>query len=305
MNNVRIYLDFKNNVYPLKYIEIVFLSFLTATCTPDGGAAHAALQKRIPVTDALPSQIISAGQTVETRFPVPAGFLRLPADSGSFAAYLRRFPLHPDSHPVHLHDGSLKNRQDVHVAVLNLDVGKRDLQQCADAVMRLRAEYLFHQKRYADIHFDFTNGFRADYARWRRGERIRVAGNHAHWVPGTAPSGNYAAFRQYLDMVFSYAGTASLARELEPADPATIQPGDVWIHGGHPGHAVIVLDVAENPKSGERRFLLAQSYMPAQEIHVLRNPAGESPWYAVPGTGEQLDTPEWTFEREQLRRFRK
>ena len=100
-----------------------------------------------------------------------------------------------------------------------------------------------------------------------------------------------------------YAGTASLARELVRVTPEKLQPGDVWIRGGHPGHTVIVLDVVENPETGERRFLLAQSYMPAQDIHVLRNPAGPSPWYSVPGANERLQTPEWTFDRDELRRF--
>ena len=290
--------------FRLPFQPFFFLSAcLLATCAADGGATLAVAHQTYPVRDTFPAHIVPAGQTVEARFPAPDRFVRLPADSGTFAAYLRQLSLHPDGHPVYLHDGRLKNRQDVHVAVLALDVGKRDLQQCADAVMRLRAEYLYRQKRYADIHFNFTNGFRADYVRWRRGDRIRVTGNQASWVAGNTPWESYAAFRQYLDVVFTYAGTASLERELVPGDPATMQPGDVWIRGGHPGHAVIVLDVAENPETAERRFLLAQSYMPAQEIHVLRNPASESPWYSTTQIGEQLETPEWTFTREQLRRW--
>jgi len=63
------------------------------------------------------------------------------------------------------------------------------------------------------------------------------------------------------------------------------------------------MDVAENADGG-RVFLLAQSYMPAQEIHVLKN-FGEptlSPWYVFDKDGE-LDTPEWSFEPGNLWRF--
>lgn len=44
--------------------------------------------------------------------------------------------------------------------------------------------------------------------------------------------------------------------------------------------------------------------MPAQDVHVLRNPSdgAPSPWYAADG-GETLPTPEWTFRRGDLRRF--
>ena len=52
-------------------------------------------------------------------------------------------------------------------------------------------------------------------------------------------------------------------------------------------------------------MLLMQSYMPAQQMHVLRGPRAEaSPWYPVPAAGEALVTPEWTFPPNALKRFR-
>ena len=79
--------------------------------------------------------------------------------------------------------------------------------------------------------------------------------------------------------------------------------GYVFIKGGYPGHAVIVMDVAEN-ETGEKVFLLAQSYMPAQDMHILKNPNNPalSPWYSIDET-QDLRTPEWTFSWDQLRRF--
>jgi hypothetical protein len=41
---------------------------------------------------------------------------------------------------VLLYSGNKKYRQDIHAEVLNIDVSKKDLHQCADAVMRLRAD---------------------------------------------------------------------------------------------------------------------------------------------------------------------
>ncbi|MCB0633267.1 MAG: DUF4846 domain-containing protein [Lewinella sp.] len=246
-----------------------------------------------------------AGQTIDTRFNPPRGFRREVYSDDSFGYYLQHFPLQEDGASVMLFDGREKARQDVHAAVLDLDIGDRDLQQCADAVMRLRAEYLWQQKRYEEIHFNFNNGFRADYQRWRRGERIRISGNEVSWVQRAGISETYADFRRYLVMVFAYAGTLSLSQELEPRDLSDIEVGDVFIQGGNPGHAVIVMDKARRDDNGEKLILLAQSYMPAQSIHVLRNPANLllSPWYAVKDFREYILTPEWRFKTADLKRF--
>ena len=99
-------------------------------------------------------------------------------------------------------------------------------------------------------------------------------------------------------------GSASLAKQLKPVNSfSQIQPGDVIIRGGFPGHAVIVMDVAVN-NSGKKIYLLAQSYMPAQDIHVLKNPnnTGLSPWYEV-NDDTVIYTPEYTFSQHELRRW--
>jgi len=243
-------------------------------------------------------------QTIEARFKPPAGFNRVAAEQGSFAAWLRRLPLKPGSPPVRLYNGELKANQTAHCAVVDMAIGARNLQQCADAVIRLRAEYLFASGCEDQISFRFTSGHPAAWKDWRSGMRPVVTGSSVVWRQMSAADGGYANFERYLDIVFTYAGSASLARELDAApDPSLPAPGDVFIHGGYPGHAAIVVDVAENA-SGQRVFLLAQSYMPAQEIHLLKNPADEStPWYQAARSG-WLETPEWTFRREELRKFR-
>lgn len=232
----------------------------------------------------------------------PAGFRRAEAPAASFAAWLRGLPLREGRPPVRLFDGRPKPNQDAHHAVVEIDVGSRDLQQCADAVMRLRAEYLFARGRAAEIRFHFTSGDLAAWQDWSTGMRPSVQGNRVSWNRTAPADASYASFRRYLDAVFTYAGSMSLEKELTRVqDPAAIEIGDVFVRGGSPGHAVLVVDVAANA-AGERVFLIAQSYMPAQDIHVLRNPASaSSPWYGAARSGD-LVTPEWTFRRTELRR---
>lgn len=244
-----------------------------------------------------------SGTTIGRRFRTPDGYVRTAEAPDTFGAYLRDLPLKPHGAEVRLYDGRTKGGSDVHAAVVDLDIGRRDLHQCADAVIRLRAEFLYARGEPDRIHFDFTNGFRADYTEWARGRRVVVSGDTARWEPRAAPSDSRRDLWSYLETVFAYAGTWSLARELRPVPAADVRAGDVFIVGGSPGHAVIVVDVAVGAGSGERLFLLAQSYMPAQEIHVLRNPddGAISPWYRVPA--ETLVTPQWTFSATDLKRF--
>jgi hypothetical protein len=108
-----------------------------------------------------------------------------------------------------------------------------------------------------------------------------------------------------MNNIFMYAGTASLEKEMESVLLANVKPGDVFIKGGYPGHAVIVVDVATSRDSNDKVFLIAQSYMPAQNIHVLKNfnRSELSPWYSLEDIAEIIETPEWTFRSTQLKRF--
>ena len=245
-----------------------------------------------------------AADCLSRRIAPPAGCRRVEAPDGSLAAWLRGLPLKKGRPPVLLYNGQRKRNQSAHHAVLDIDVGDRDLQQCADAVMRLRAEYLYSRGDRAAIHFNFTSGDRADFTKWAQGFRPTVRGSKVTWAKSAKPDSSHDSLRSYLTRVYIYAGTLSLSREMRRVDAAQMQIGDVFIQGGSPGHAVLVIDMAVEPRTGRKLFLLAQSYMPAQDIHVLRNPAdaARSPWYPLP-LGATLRTPEWTFRAGDLARF--
>lgn len=256
-----------------------------------------AVRNQVAISKGL---IEESGSTLQTRFNPPEGFERNPIDENSFAYYLRNLPLKPDGTKVKYYNGSTKDNI-VYDAVVDMPISNKDLQQCADAVMRLRGEYFFAQKAYDKISFTLTNDFVMNYSEWMKGNRLAVNGNTTSWKKTAAQSNTYTDFRNYMEMVFSYAGTLSLSKSLHSKNLKDISSGDVFIVGGSPGHAVIVVDVAEN-KSGEKIFMLAQSYMPAQETQVLKNLNDEniSPWYSANIIGN-LETPQWTFTTDQLK----
>jgi hypothetical protein len=230
-----------------------------------------------------PNNLASQATKFETinAIPPPDGYDRITLAKNSFGEWLRAISLKKDDR-VYLYNGSLKKNQSAQFAVLDIPVGKKDLQQCADAVMRLRAEYLFEQGRYAEIVFRDNND--EPYA-WKGKDNKQGCNN-------------------YLENVFGRCGTASLEKQLKPvSDWQQMQPGDVFIKGGFPGHAMIVVDEAIN-KKGKKIFMLAQSYMPAQDIHIVKNPLDEkiSPWYEV-SVSDEVITPAWVFNHLQLRKW--
>jgi hypothetical protein len=242
---------------------------------------------------------------LERRFVAPEGFVRIPVREGSFGEWLRGLPLKPKGARVFLHSRAPKWRQDVHAAVIDIDTGTRDLQQCADAVMRLRAEWQFGRGALRRIGFNDTGGAKPmAFSRWAAGERPRAQGRMLVWSKRAPADSSYDSFRRYMDAVFTWAGTHSLERELMAVRDGRVEIGDVIIKGGFPGHAVLVADVVENLRTGERRFLLIQSFMPAQDMHVLegRDTPDGTPWYRLE-LGRPFVTPEWVFPPGSLRRW--
>lgn len=246
-----------------------------------------------------------AGGRLADRIAPPDGYFRSATPPGSFSSWLRNLPLKAGNPLVRLYDGSLKPYQDGHAAVVDIPVGTRDLQQCADAVMRLYAEFNYSMKTYDAISFKITNGDIVSFRRWINGYRPFVSGSTVVWDRTAAADSSYATLTGYLEFIYSYAGTYSLGQQLRSIPNVTdMDIGDVFIQGGFPGHAVMVIDLAEHCATGERIFLLGQSYMPAQDIHILKNleDPNINPWYSL-NFGDTLKTPEWTFTTRDLKRF--
>ncbi len=285
----------------MKHLQLNFSFLLFIT------ACQNSLKENQPIAKAS----ISEKQTIDsfkTHFekvgdiPTPEGFMRMPGQPA--IAYLRSIALKANN-TVYLFNGQPKNNQQAQFAVLDISVGQKDLQQCADAVMRLRAEYLFVNQQFDEIVFVSGEGFIFSFADWLAGTRYQVVNGKMtkYHLATDKPCATHDCLLQFLEVVFNWCGTASLEKQLKHKSIADIAPGDVLIKGGYPGHAVTVMDVVVNETTGKKMYMLAQSYMPAQDIHILKNPQSDepSPWYEV--NDENIVTPEWTFSANQLYSF--
>lgn len=243
-------------------------------------------------------------ETLESRHPVRANYERVPVDSGSFAAFLRSLPLMPEGTPLRRFDGSRVLLSAYAGAIIDLDVGERDLQQCADTLIRLFAEYQLSSGAAETLSFNFTSGDTFAYRTFLAGRRPVVDGSRVSWQSVQPRTHSRETFMGWLDILFTYAGTASLARDLPKVAIGEAQIGDLFISPGFPGHAAMIADMAVNPETGETDILLLQGFTPAQNAHVVRNVwrPWKGEWFPL-SAEKPLVTPVWDFQTDELHRF--
>ena len=195
--------------------------------------------------------------------PTPIGFERIDSEDMELGKYLKSLPLKPEGSILKYYWGGIADLQELNYAVVDLPL-LSNAEQCADVCMRLRAEFLFKEGRYSDIHF------------------LDVQGNTLYY-DGDKSRGS---FEKYLRKVFDVANTYSLSQEMHTRDLADIQPGDVFVYPANSqryGHAVMVVDVAKNTATGTTAVIVVEGFMPARSIHVMRNSedSTNSPWFIL------------------------
>lgn len=253
-----------------------------------------------------PLIIDESKSTIITRFTPPKGYFWEKNPTGSFSEFMVNFPLHPKNFPVRDFNEVPITRQYNHVAILKIDVGDKDLQQCADAWIRLYSEYLWAQKRFDEIGFEFTSGQFFSWNDYKKGLRTQEIKNRVRFIKTGKHDDSYENFRKYLNIIFRYAGTISLDREsFLLTQNSQIKAGDFLMKPGSPGHSVIIVGVAKN-YAGKKLYLLAESFMPAQDIHILinREKPQLSPWYELDVNSPKTVTAKYIFKPTSIKRYK-
>ena len=233
------------------------------------------------------------------------GFTQFAAEPESWCEWLRLLPLAAPGTPVKNYRGEIVvPGDDEHLAaVVAIDIGNRDIQQSADVILRLFAEWRWFVGDLLMLYLSDTK-LELPLEKWRAGERLVFAGKQQKWVAQEPPQSklDHAAFRAYLDSVFSSSDFRALIAESVAITPESLAPGAFFLHEGHPSEVVVVLDVATS-RSGERAMILMRARNPAESIHVLR-PSRDSVWFPV-RTDQPLQIPRTRpFSWKELRRMK-
>lgn len=283
----------------LLVILIVFIRI-----NPKGKSFSNQIKGVVTSTLNLPDNIHKKGDSIVTRVKAPKGFNRVTYAKESFQAYLRNYKLKAYGSPIINFDGSAYFAQDWHDAILEIPVPKNGLQQCADALMRIRAEYLWEQNRKDEIGFKFTSGHYCSWEKYANGFRPKIKGNKVSFHKTATANNTKTNFYKYLNLIFMYAGTASLHAELPKVKITNLKIGDMLVQPGFPGHIEIIVDAIVN-EAGEKLFLLAQGNTPAQNVCLLKNfeETDISPWYRF-YKNQTVYTPSYYFKNPVFVRFK-
>lgn len=243
--------------------------------------------------------------TIRERFSPPEGYEWIDEKPDSYGYFIEHFKLKSYDSQILKYDGIPISTQHLHEAVFDIDTGNKDLQQCADAAIRMRAEYLYKAKKFDEIKFHFTSGDLLSWNDYKNGTRAFASGSSVSFRKTAAFDDSYQSFRDYLDLIFNYAGTISLHKETKPVTKnSDLKTGDILITPGSPGHIVFVSGVCQN-KEGKRLFLLSEGFTPAQSIHVLSNPFNPyfTPWYDLDINAAETKTARYFFKPTNFRSF--
>ncbi len=229
--------------------------------------------------------------SISNAIKCPAGYERIGYDEGSMADFLRRLPLKAEDVPLTPHHGYFTD-SDTIIHYCHRVVDKRlvsSYEQCADVCIHLRADYLYEKRQFSKIHFEDTqhNVMRYWYGKF------------------------YPAYFLYLRNTILWANTESLINEMSQRNLKDMEPGDVFVYDykSRPdakyGHAIMVADMAVNPKTGEKVFLLVQGSTPACNIHVMKNLIEPelSPWFRLDSKADNIDFGFAKYKKGELRHF--
>jgi hypothetical protein len=249
---------------------------------------------------------ITVGPSPKTiaSIPPPAGFHRLPTAPQSFANWLRQLPLKPTPSPVLDYRGRIhKKSTDTTLAtVIDLDVKGKRMQQCMDILVRLRAEYLWKQQAYHLISFPLPGGYVLHWTDWASGLRPRFRGIEMQLQQVSQPDSSRRNFENYLKIIFAESHSQQFYHAYPQIEPAMVAIGDFIVKKGVKGHAVLIVDMAENT-NGNKVALIGHGDTPACEFHLL-NFRKNNPWFPLDFSQTSLPLPirrEMTWDG--LRRF--
>ena len=245
-------------------------------------------------------------ETIESRITTPKGYKRIQAESATFAAYLRSRLLLATGSPVKDCRGCIKKsgKDTTVVAVVDYPIKGKKLEQCMDIIQRIWPEYLWVQHRPDKIYFYLPGGFLLKWKDWKEGFRPQYHGITVRLIKNTEPDSSRKTFEKYLWEIFYRSNTQTAYFAYPKVEPENVQIGYFVVKKGKRGHAVLIVDMAED-SLGKKIALIGHGDTPACQFSLL-NYKKENHWFPIDPKDEYLPLPiKKKMYWDGLRRFEK
>ncbi len=211
---------------------------------------------------------------------LPSGFQRIDTKEGSFSRYLRNLNLKEDGKVYSYRKKDLSHWYDSLGVIDKPLLFSDDLEQCADFSMRLWADYHKDSGKLKDLYLFHYDGRKNKFTESQK------------------------TYVQFLRTAFASSNSHSLKQGGKKITKENLTSGDLFVQNenGGIGHVSIILDESTNGK--ERLYLIAFSFMPAQEMHIEKAPSdrGKNGWFTYEGFIEHLKE-KYPYGTPVLRRF--
>ncbi|MBD5269834.1 MAG: DUF4846 domain-containing protein [Bacteroides sp.] len=216
----------------------------------------------------------SDSQTVRTRYHLPAGFYRTTPSRGSWEEFLQNLPLTGKDAAPFVFNG-VQREQQGYTSVADVDTDSLDLHHSVNAVVRLRAEYLFDSGQYDKIHFTLNNNSRCDFLKWA--QEFQASDNEKKAGSNDSSKENgfsHGVFLTYLRFILAHIDQKSFLSDMEEISEENFGIGTVIIDSKPPYACAIVVDyikagVDKNGLNDSDAVLLAQGGILSQDIVIL------------------------------------
>jgi hypothetical protein len=218
----------------------------------------------------------------------PFGYTKVETPASSFGEWLRFLPLYPVDRAVLDYEGNVIKMASQVIRVIQLDNPSHGMQQCADTVIRLWAEYLKSRDQLDQLELHTQNGQSSSWRRWAAGYRPVLKGNSFHWIKKESPTSNQTRelhFKEYITWLMQWTGTLALARDLSRVTQSELDIGHMFVHpnrsGNNIGHISIIVDKAVQEGNSVPIYLIAWGFIPAQDFHIIQPPRNlpHYPWF--------------------------
>jgi len=171
-----------------------------------------------------------------------------------------------------------------------------------DILVRFYSEYLWEKNEQGNLSLPLPGKQSLKWSDWQQGYRPKFRGINFDLIKSEKCNFAKNNFNKYLNLIFAESHTQQFYFAYPVIERQNIQVGDFIVKKGVKGHAVMIVDLAQNA-NGDLIALIGQGDTPACEFYLLIY-NNDNPWIPLNFSEELIPLPiKKKMTWDGLRRF--